>query len=182
MGLCSAKAKSPIYTLNTMNSKTYVVTSPELITSVNRNSKTLNFNPFIAQLGSRLTSLDAPTMSIIHDNLVGQSGNHGYVLGLHDAANGSMAPGEGLDHMNRVMLDEALRHLQLLDEGTNEGTNEGVVDFFAWTRHLFTLCGTRAVYGPDNPFSKQSELEDAFWSVMPIYIRMLISSFSQNAG
>ena len=148
-----------------MSSKSYVVTSPELITSVNRNSKTLNFNPFIAELGSRLTNLDAPTMSIINDNLVGQHGNHGYVLGLHDAANGSMAPGEGLDHMNRVMLEEATRHLQFLDDGTAGG----IVDFFSWTRHLFTLCGTRAVYGPDNPFNKQPELEDAFWSVMPSY-------------
>ena len=162
MDIYSAKAKSPIYTLNMMSGKTYIVTSPELITSVNRNSKTLNFNPFIAELGSRLTNLDAPTMMIMNDNLVGQSGNHGWVSGLHDAANSSMAPGEGLDHMNGVMLDEAARHLQLLDEDPNGGT----VDFFRWTRHLFTLCGTKAVYGPHNPFNLKPELEDAFWSVM----------------
>ena len=55
-----------------LNGKVYIVTSPELVSAVNRNSKALAFNSFIAQLGKRITSHDEATSRIVQHNLNGE--------------------------------------------------------------------------------------------------------------
>ena len=65
-----------------LSGNVYVVTC-ELVNSVNRNSKVLAFNPFIAQLGERITGHDDATGLIIQCNWNGESGP-GYVTELHD--------------------------------------------------------------------------------------------------
>ena len=157
----SARSKSPIYTLHVLNGKIYVVTSPDLVNAVSRSSASIAFNPFIAQLGKRLTGADDATMAVVSDNLNGENGHWGFVQETHDETVTAMAPGESLDHMNRTMLQQAAEHLQALGQGV-DGT---VIDLYAWTRHVLTMCSTRAVYGPTNPFTLNPELEEAFWYV-----------------
>lgn len=157
----SAKSKSPIHTLHVLNGKIYVVTSPDLVNAVSRNSASIAFNPFIAQLGKRLTGADEATMAIVADNLNCEDGHWGFVTQTHDDTITAMAPGESLDDMNRTMLQQATGHLQALDQDA-DGT---VIDLYAWTRHVLTVCSTRAVYGPINPLTVEPELEEAFWYV-----------------
>ena len=80
----SSKANSPIHTLNVLSKKLYVVTGPELVSAVSRNSKTLSFNPFITEIGARLTGLDGAGIAIINDNIDGERGYWGYVVEIHD--------------------------------------------------------------------------------------------------
>ena len=152
---CSAKCKLPIYTLNMLNGKVYVVTSPELVSAVNRNSRALAFNPFIAQLGKRITGHDEATSRIVQHNLNGEDGP-GYVTEVHDAIVAALAPGNGLENMVEPMLHEATTYLEALDK-------DNEVDLFAWTRKMVTMCSTQAIYGPENPFSKNSHYNDLFW-------------------
>jgi len=156
--MASSQCKLPIYTLNMMNSKVYVVAAPELINAVNRNSKALAFNPFIAQLGKRITGHDETTGHIVNHNLNGENGS-GYVIDVHDKLVASLAPGKDLENMTGVMLEEGLVYLQELEF-------DPVVDLYAWTKSLMTICSTRAIYGPENPFSKDTSLVDAFWYVL----------------
>lgn len=95
----SRKCKLPIYTLNMLNGKVYVITSPELVSAVNRNSKTLAFNPFIAQLGKRITRHDQATSLIVQHNLNGENGS-GYVIDIHDGITTALAPGKSLEKMS----------------------------------------------------------------------------------
>lgn len=158
MGLmASAKCKAPIYTLNVLGGKIHVVVSPDLINAVSRNAASIAFNPFIAQLGQRLTGADQPTMAIVNHNLNGERGHWGFVIETHDGTVASMALGKDLDHMNGVMLQQAIKHFQELDRG------KGPIHLYAWVKHVVTICSTTAVYGKSNPFSLQPELEDAFW-------------------
>ena len=160
----SARCKSPIHTLHMLNGKVYVVTSPDLVHAVSRNSKSLTFNPFIAAVGIRLTGADEATSSIIYDNLNGDSGHEGYVIDIHHGTVAVMAPGKQLNHMNSAMLDQVTEHLQALDRST-----EAVeLDLLSWVKHLLTICSTTAVYGLNNPFLMQPELEDAFWYVVTL--------------
>ena len=141
-----------------LNGKVYIVTSPELVSAVNRNSKSLAFNPFIAQLGKRITGHDEATSKIVQHNLNGDDGP-GYVIDVHDSLVASLAPGTALENMTEAMLHEATRWLDTLDKG-----NE--IDLFQWLRFAVTLCSTRAIYGPGNPFDKDpSRSVEAFWLV-----------------
>lgn len=138
-----------------------MVTSPELVNAVSRSSASIAFNPFIAQLGKRLTGIDEATMTIICDNLNGETGHWGLVLETHDETIAAMAPGESLDHMNRAMLQQATDHLRALEQDT-DGT---IINLYAWVKHVLTVCSTSAVYGAKNPFSVEPELEQTFWYV-----------------
>lgn len=100
-------------------------------------------------------------MAIVSDNLNCENGHWGYVTQTHDDTITAMAPGESLDDMNRTMLQQATSHLQALDQDA-DGT---VIDLYAWTRQVLTVCSTRAVYGPTNPLTVEPELEEAFWYV-----------------
>lgn len=156
---CSAKCKAPIYTLNVLSKKLYVVTSPELVAAVSRNSKSLSFNPFISEIGMRLTRPDEPTRAIIKDNINGERGQWGYVLEVHDLTVTALGPGKDLDLIAHAMLVQTAAHLQSSDAKFAKRP----IKLYAWSRHLFTMCSTAALYGPDNPFNTQPELEEAFW-------------------
>lgn len=155
----SLKCKLPIYTLNMLNGKVHVITSPELVSAVSRNSKNLAFNPFIAQLGMRITGHDQATSLIVQHNLNGENGS-GYVIEVHDATVANLAPGKNLEKMTLAMLQEASIYLTAMNDEI------GIeVDFFAWIRKTVTMCSTKAIYGPENPFNKNLGLEKAFWFV-----------------
>ena len=132
-----------------LNSKIYVVTSIDLVNAVNRSSKVLAFNPFIAQLGKRITGHDQATSRIVQKNLNYEDGP-GYVNEIHDKTVSTLGPGIGLENMTKAMLSKASTYLQRLERGE-------VIDLFAWTRQMVTLCSTRAIYGPNNPFSQDEE-------------------------
>lgn len=140
-----------------LDRKVYVVRSPRLVAAVYRNPKVLAFNPFIAQLGKRITGHDAETGEIVQRNLNGEQGS-GYVMDVHDGMLAALAPGESLQSMVQAMLREAATFLHVLEK-------DNEVDLFAWARHMMTMCSTRAIYGPENPFNKNPGLVDTFWFV-----------------
>ena len=142
--------------------KVYVVTSPALVSTVNRNSRTLAFNPFIALLGKRITGHDEATSKIVQHNLNGEEGP-GYVIDVHDGTAAALAPGKSLENMTLAMLHEALIYLE-----TFESQRE--MELFGWTRNTVTMCSTRAIYGPDNPLDTKSNLEEAFWFVLLLLV------------
>lgn len=37
------------------------------------------------------------------------------------------------------------------------------VEMYHWLRKAFTMISTEAVYGPENPFTHEPGMEDAFW-------------------
>ena len=138
-----------------LNMKLYVVTSPALVSAVNRNSKSIAFNPFIAALGKRMTGHDEATGQIVQHNLNGENGP-GYVIQLHDDTVASLAPGKGLENMTQAMLKQVSPYLDAL-------ANDAEVNLFEWTRNMVTMCSTRAVYGPNNPFNRDRTLITSFW-------------------
>ncbi|KAL8772872.1 MAG: hypothetical protein Q9194_004495 [Teloschistes cf. exilis] len=146
-----------------LSGKTYVVTSIDLVNAVNRNSKVLAFNPFIAFLGKRITGHDETTSRIVQHNLNGENGQ-GYVIEIHDGTVSSLASGPALNHMTANMLAEATTFFDGLKAGA-------VIDLFAWTKRMVTLCSTQGIYGKDNPFNTDVErMVQNFWSVQPLLV------------
>ena len=143
-----------------LNGKVYVVTSLDLVNAVNRNSKILAFNPFIAQLGKRITGHDEATSRVVQHNLNGEEGP-GYVTEIHDGTVSSLAPGDALDRMTNAMMREASLYLDDLQSNT-------VIELFTWIRHTITLASTRAIYGSKNVFTHDESLVTAFWYIQKI--------------
>ena len=138
-----------------LNGKVYVITSPDLVNAVNRNSKRVAFNPFIAMLGKRITGHDEATSQIVQQNLNGENGP-GYVIDIHDGIVPALAPGKALHEMTREMLLQVPAYFEALAESSE-------VNLFEWTRHMMTMCSTRAVYGRENPFNADPKFVDLFW-------------------
>ncbi|KAL8808469.1 MAG: hypothetical protein Q9182_000019 [Xanthomendoza sp. 2 TL-2023] len=158
--MTSSRCNLPIYTLRVLHSKIYVVTSPELISAVNRNSKALAFNPFVAQVGKRITGHDEATSKIVQHNLNGEEGS-GYVIDVHDRIVAALSPGKDLEAMTETFLKEVWVHLDRLEAGN-------VLDLFAWTKEMVTVCSTRAIYGPANPFDTNPDFVRSFWLLAPV--------------
>lgn len=139
-----------------LSGKVYVVTSPELVNAVNRSSRSLAFNPFIAQLGKRITGHDEITSRIVQHNLNGEHGP-GYVTEIHDKTNAVLADSKNIEQITSMMLEEMQSYLHQAQQK---------VDFhlFAWLRTAVTRSSTTAVYGQGNPLAKdQDKLDEAFW-------------------
>lgn len=151
----------PIFTLQTLNKRTYIVTSADLITAVERNEKTISFMPFVSAMSPRM--FDIPphghTMDIIKQNLHKDDGDWGLV---HETSRGmrtAMAAGPNLDHMHRNMLSIMETYFDELATASEQTE----IELFEWIRPRFTVASTEAIYGPGNPFKRQPELGDDFW-------------------
>ncbi len=138
-----------------LNGKVYIVTSPDLVNAVNRNSKKIAFNPFIAMLGKRITGHDEETSRIVQHNLNGEHGT-GYVIEVHDRIVASLAPGKDLQQTTKAMLS----HISVCFEAI---TTDVEANLFEWMRNTVTKCSTRALYGSQNPFDKNAKFVDSFW-------------------
>lgn len=100
------------------------------------------------------------------------------VMAWSRAVNRALAPGEGLDKLNRRAVEVMCELMGRLrsDRGNVElekgaVTREGdgaVVDFWAWTTHVIVQATTEAVYGPGNLFKEQA-FEDS-WKQVPVLV------------
>ena len=127
--------------------------------AVQRNTKTLTFNPFIAAMSKRLFDVDKKTMDIIKTNMDGEQGKWGLIPETHDGIYTALAPGPTLDWMNETMLRKLLPFVDELEQRGD--TTE--IDLYSWIRRAFAVSSTEAVYGPKNPFNHIAGLEEAFW-------------------
>ena len=159
IGSCSDQTSLPIFSLAMPGSKIYVVTSLDLVTSIQRQYRALAFPPLEAKFAMAACASSDRANEIVKINVNGEEGDWGYSMDFHKSMGSSLAPGAGLDGMNRVMIQDVAASLQKLDRGSGQGTRIGLVE---WIRHEITIATTNAVYGPMNPFN-DPKAEEAFW-------------------
>lgn len=85
-------------------------------------------------------------------------------MDYHKSLQPSLAPGPGLDAMNRIMIKNITISLDRLYPSRNDinGPMGKQIGLMKWLRHETTLATTNSVYGPLNPF-KDPNVEEAFW-------------------
>ena len=145
-----------------LNQRMYIVNSPELVVAVQRQTKSLSFQPFVAAMLPKLLLVDKDAMEVVKRNVDGDEGDWGLIPDTHRETWPAIAPGPQLDLMIQSMLSILLPYL---DEFSGAGEADPSTDLYSWVRRAFTLAGTSALYGPGNPFRWESGLEDAFWYV-----------------
>lgn len=149
----------PIFTLSLPGQKMYVVTKPELVQAVQKQYKVLAFPPIEAKFASAVCGTSAEAQAVVSQNVNGDEGNHGLSMDSYNAMREALAPGSDLDNMNRSMIQEIAKSLDLLQPPAKESRKFGM---YGWLRDTITLATTRSVYGPINPYEDKT-IADAFW-------------------
>lgn len=146
-------ASYPIFGLDMLVSKFYIVSSPDLMQAVQRNNKTLSFEPLLDFSVSNIAG--AQDKKILH---LMQSGSGG--LGHASKILHALAPtltGKSLDEMNSRMV-------KLMRPFIDEMGQKSTFDLYKWSQDAITAASTDATYGPLNPYGNK-EVADAFWYV-----------------
>ncbi|KAK8093354.1 cytochrome P450 oxidoreductase [Apiospora hydei] len=139
----------PIYTIYLPGSKIYVVTSPNLVTAIDRRSKTISFGPYVL------------SVDLLAEDLLEDDGPVGLRPETLKVMHESLAPGDDLQAITRVMLRRVAEHLEAL----HCREDAVVAGLFDWTRKFVTRASTDAIYGPsNNPFHKE-DVYNALWTI-----------------
>ncbi|KAL2827939.1 cytochrome P450 [Aspergillus cavernicola] len=163
----------PILSIDLILTKIYLISSPTLLQAVQRNSKTISFDPFLTSSADRLAGIHGPGLELLREKQAGGQG-------ISQAVIHAMLPtltGKPLDRMNERMV-------RLLGPLVDELAMGDTVDLYAWCRHAITAASTDASYGPLNPY-KDQKIEDAFWAfesnISPLLAGFLPSLIARTA-
>jgi hypothetical protein len=146
--------------MHMLSSKVYVVNAPDLVSVVQRNSKTLSFYPFMASWLQPLLGLDSPSMKIVEKDMLSKT-TSSWVSENYDVHHQLLGPGHTL---NQFQNTTSTALASFLNERFIDNTETTVYSF---VQHLLTVVNTHAMWGPNNPFTLHPELEDPLW-LLPI--------------
>lgn len=155
----SQQTDSPVFTMSLPGQKMYVVTRPELIQTVQKQHRILAFPPIEAKFASTVCGASREAQDILARNVNGDEGDFGLSMESYAAMRTALKPGPLLDDMNRAMIEEIAKSLDLLEPARGESRKIGM---YSWLRNAITTATTRSVYGPLNPYDDK-EVADAFW-------------------
>ncbi|KAL8812212.1 MAG: hypothetical protein Q9223_007349, partial [Gallowayella weberi] len=156
-----------------VTSKIYVVNAVDLISSVQRLPKILAFPPIEARFATTICASSKEGNDIIANNLNGEEGDWGYSHDVYKSMNSALAPGLGLDGMNRTMIQTIAHAIDRLNPQNGRKTS---IQLGEWTRHEITMATTSSAYGEHNPF-KDSDVENAFWDFESGLIMIMMNRF-----
>jgi hypothetical protein len=138
--------------------KMYIVTTPALIQSIQKQPKILAFPPIEAKFSSRVCGSSKEAHGILMTNVNGDGGDWGLSMESYAAMRAALAPGQDLDVMNRVMIQNIAASVDDLSTA-GKPVKRGLA---LWLRNTVTIATTNSVYGPQNPYKDQT-VQDAFW-------------------
>ena len=148
----------------------YIVTAPELIQAIQKYPKKLAFPPIEAKFSHNVCGASATAREIVDRNVNGEEGEWGISVDTYNVMRAALAPGAGLDAMNRVMVQTIAASI---DDLVPVGTNQVNIKLNDWLRQTVTIATTDSVYGPQNPF-KDRKIADAFWDFESDLVKLLV--------
>lgn len=148
----------PVYSLNLLGSRMYILNSPDLAVALQRNSKTLSFQAYAAKFAASLCGLSPEAARIVTTtNIHGDEGSAEFGAVFLKIVHSKLSLGHSLNQLIRTANLGIAASVDKLD--CEKSTR---VDLMQWLRHAITLAATDAVYGSANPF-KNEIVEKAFW-------------------
>ncbi|KAG6356841.1 hypothetical protein INS49_014715 [Diaporthe citri] len=168
----SRQTGSPVFTMSLPGQKMHVVTRPELIQTVQKQHRVLAFPPIEAKFASTVCGASREAQDILAKNVNGDEGDFGLSMESCAAMRTALKPGPLLDDMNRAMMGEIAKSLDLLEPARGESR---VIGMYSWLRDAITTATTRSVYGPLNPYDDK-EVADSFWEFESGLMSILVGS------
>ena len=139
--------------------KMYIVTTPDLIQTIQKQPKALTFNPVAAKFTAKICGASADAHKVLMKNVDGREGDCGLTLETRASIQATLAPGPVLDEMNRKMIQMVATSLDGLKVPSGGRIK---IDLGKWVFDNVTAATSNAVYGPQHPFRDQT-VSDGFW-------------------
>jgi hypothetical protein len=143
----------PAFTIPLGTSKTYIITSPQLVQSVYK-SKVASTEPLVTAFAEKMVGF-GPNLG----HLMRHPPTDGSMRWLHDQDRNysTLAPGPALYEMNVRVLES------LSADFNTVGASFETKKLYLWLRDTFTTATTKALFGLDNPLIKDPALCDDLW-------------------
>lgn len=153
----------------------YIVTTLDLIQTIQKLPRVLAFPPIEAKFASQVCGSSPEAHKILMNNVNGDEGDWGLSMESYEAMRSALKPGTGLDSMNRLMIENIAASL---DNLTSDANHSITIKLSKWLRDHVTAATTSSVYGPQNPF-KAEAVADAFWyvSYLSLSTYVILSGF-----
>ncbi|KAF2656384.1 cytochrome P450 [Lophiostoma macrostomum CBS 122681] len=150
--------KLPINTLSVFGSRNYVVNSVKIAGAVQKARRSFVSQPFQIMFATNVAGTSKHGRARLQQML--ESGDRKDDGGLFRALRTGMAPGSGLDELNRTTLPKMADVVALLKPGDKLYTE---ANLWRWLRDHVSMAIMDSYYGKNNPF-KDPKVKDAFWS------------------
>ncbi|PNY22474.1 25-hydroxycholesterol 7-alpha-hydroxylase, partial [Tolypocladium capitatum] len=186
--LSKANSSMSIATLPMLNGKMYMVFDPDLIQSTLR-SKAAAFEPFLVDFAQKSFGLADATFAKI-------TSQPRLVPDFLEAIHRSFQPAS-LHQMNMHFFGSISAKLDPISDGTlkvdeaNSGRERKidggleVGNLFGWCRDVITMASTQALYGHNDPFTKDPSLIPAIWTfeeAVPFFLLSVFPSITIPKG
>ncbi|KAF2137342.1 uncharacterized protein K452DRAFT_236043 [Aplosporella prunicola CBS 121167] len=157
--LCATHPHLPVFTLDLLALKLYVVNAPSVVGAVQRNARALVFEPVLLAAAGRMAGIKGRGIEVLKAEREdgGVSVSEEVLRNMHKALLGG-----GLRELNVGTMGALVAAVDGVVGAGSGGEGEGEIDLHAWCREVITAATTDAVYGPMNPY-KRREVADAFW-------------------
>jgi hypothetical protein len=150
----SAQQPHPIFTIDMSGQKNYIVTSPELVQAVQRNTTSLSFSPAMIPAFRRMMGFDEEGIELIFRDAHTEKGMYGEI---HRVQKASLLPGtESLDELCTVIRGRLLTIV-------NDMPSSQTIDLYAWVQDLYMRTNNSACFGDKDPFTLNPSLISTFW-------------------
>lgn len=159
-------------TLQMLNGRTYVVSSPALASQIQRASATLDFGQLVVEVTPRMVGLSDETKRIIDDPKSKEENRQRMAAQvMHEVVHPLLAFGK----MNGI----AEIQLQHFSDFVNAVPNGQEVEFFNFLSREITSASMHTFYGPENPFALHPELIEDFWKWEAGLVGIMMGVFPQ---
>ncbi|OGM48315.1 putative cytochrome P450 oxidoreductase [Aspergillus bombycis] len=149
----SRKYALPIFTMNILKERVYIITSPDLLPSVRHSRSTMSFDPLFTAMAERAGGIRKPGLQLLREE---ERGGKGLAKKTVDVMRPALL-GNKLDHLNEQMI-HVLK--PIVDQVASIPTRS--LDLYEWCSEALTVASTDAIYGPLNPY-KSEAIRRAFW-------------------
>lgn len=140
-----------IYSLAMPGGRLYVVNSSEHMKSIEKAYREISFWFIEASFSKRLAGISNASDRVLRANAEGIKGEASLVVDGMRATHAAMG-GQDLHDMVERALQRAARILEELKSDADSASGPASHCLWSWTRHVFSLATSSAVYGPKNPY------------------------------
>ena len=157
-GLYSERFGFPIYTLRILTGQIYVINDAHLAATVQRRTDAFSFDPFVLMAAERLAGTTPEGMKLVRQGIASSHPKQGVVFDTQDRFHKLLNLNTNLAIMSQEMFRNTAAALHTLDH-----SGDTVIDLSSWTKEVISIASTNTIYGPMNPFAKNSQVYRAFW-------------------
>ncbi|KAK7698755.1 hypothetical protein SLS64_012236 [Diaporthe eres] len=175
------QVKQSVYTTWIVSQKFYIITSPELISKVNRKQQVISSNgPFIETVYGKILSLDKSSLEILSSP---SKNGKSLVKDSHDMYHTVLKPGHTV--MEKMLFDTLSKFPGHFHSSMAQFGSDSPIDLMTLLRTSVAMAMADALYGPTNPFSSDPSLMDDFWNfedgIMMLVMNIFPSWTAPNA-